>query len=36
VCLLPDKVLDDLTDAMAMHRTWSEIEPMLRQADDER
>jgi hypothetical protein len=32
---LSDELLDDLTDAIAMHRTWSEIEPMLRQADEE-
>ncbi len=32
---LPDKLLDDLTDAIAMHRSWSEIEPMLRQPDEE-
>ena len=32
---LPDKLLDELTDAIAMHRTWAEIEPILRQSDDE-
>ncbi len=28
---LPDAALEELTDAIAMRRTWAEIEPMLRQ-----
>ncbi len=32
---LPDALLDDLTDAIAMRRNWPEIEPILRQADEE-
>jgi hypothetical protein len=32
---LPDELLDDLTDAIAMHRTWAEIEPILRHPDEE-
>ena len=28
---LPDPALDELTDAIAMRRTWAEIEPILRQ-----
>ena len=28
---LPDEALDELTDAIAMRRTWAEIEPILRQ-----
>jgi hypothetical protein len=32
---LSGELLDELTDALATHHTWSEIEPMLRQADDE-
>ena len=32
---LPDEMLDELTDAIALHRTWSEIEPMLHRPDEE-
>jgi hypothetical protein len=28
---LPDEALDELTDAIAMRRTWAQIEPILRQ-----
>ena len=27
---LPDAALDELTDAIAMRRTWAEIDPILR------
>ena len=28
---LPDKALDELTDAIAMRRTWAELESILQQ-----
>lgn len=30
---LPDDMLDELTDAIALRRTWAEVEPLLRRRD---